>query len=79
MMIARGDSWNDAHCVRYAPRVLPANRRTVISHRDVAMLAPAARPFNRSGWIFELKYDGFRYQSVVRGFGSGGHQGFSLA
>jgi len=24
------------------------------------MLAPAARPFNRPGWIFELKYDGFR-------------------
>ena len=24
------------------------------------MLAPAAQPFDRPGWIFELKYDGFR-------------------
>jgi len=31
-----------------------------ITYRDLAMLAPAARPFNRPGWIFELKYDGFR-------------------
>ena len=32
----------------------------MITYRDLAMLAPAARPFNRPGWIFELKYDGFR-------------------
>lgn len=29
------------------------------------MLAtPAARPFNRPGWIFELKYDGFRVLAI---------------
>ena len=32
----------------------------VITYKDLAMLAPTARPFNRPGWIFELKYDGFR-------------------
>jgi bifunctional non-homologous end joining protein LigD len=30
------------------------------------MLAtPAARPFNRPGWIFELKYDGFRVLAIL--------------
>ena len=38
----------------------------MITYRDLAMLAPAARPFNRPGWIFELKYDGFR---VLAGIG----------
>src|SRR5688572_7168394 len=32
----------------------------VITYRDLAMLSPRAAPFNRPGWIFELKYDGFR-------------------
>lgn len=29
------------------------------------MTAPA--PFNRDGWIFELKYDGFRIRASHRG------------
>jgi bifunctional non-homologous end joining protein LigD len=32
----------------------------VITHSDLAELATLALPFNRPGWIFELKYDGFR-------------------
>jgi bifunctional non-homologous end joining protein LigD len=39
------------------------------SHLDLALLAPAARPFSRAGWIFELKYDGYR----VLGLNRGGH------
>ena len=31
------------------------------------MLAPAGRPFNRPGWIFELKYDGFRVLAGRKG------------
>ena len=39
---------------------MATGQRTRISHRDLAMLAPVARPFSRPRWIFELKYDGFR-------------------
>ena len=39
---------------------MATGQRTPISHRDLATLAPVARPFNRPSWIFELKYDGFR-------------------
>ena len=31
-----------------------------ITHEDLAELVSASTPFNRAGWIFELKYDGFR-------------------
>jgi ATP-dependent DNA ligase len=31
-----------------------------ITHRDLAKLKLTPRPFSRAGWIFELKYDGFR-------------------
>jgi bifunctional non-homologous end joining protein LigD len=31
------------------------------------MLSPRAAPFNRPGWIFELKYDGFRVLASKRG------------
>src|SRR5688572_26470197 len=41
-------------------RRMPAGQRTPISHRDLASLMAKATPFNRPGWIFELKYDGFR-------------------
>src|SRR5688572_13643488 len=39
---------------------MSAGQRTPISHRDLAALTAKAAPFNRPGWIFELKYDGFR-------------------
>jgi ATP-dependent DNA ligase len=32
----------------------------VITHKDLALPTSAAKPFDRSGWLFELKYDGFR-------------------
>jgi bifunctional non-homologous end joining protein LigD len=32
----------------------------LISHLDLAELKLQRRPFNRAGWIHELKYDGFR-------------------
>lgn len=31
-----------------------------ISHLDLPVASPANAPFTRQGWIFELKYDGFR-------------------
>lgn len=39
----------------------------VTTYRDLAMLSPRAAPFNRPGWIFELKYDGFRVLADRRG------------
>jgi len=35
----------------------------VISHNDLMLATSAGRPFDRPGWIFELKYDGFRVLS----------------
>ena len=32
----------------------------MITHLDLAELVSSAAPFDRLGWIFELKYDGFR-------------------
>jgi bifunctional non-homologous end joining protein LigD len=53
-----------------APRLPPALRRRLIAGGAVPrsvraqdvdpMLATIAAPFSRDGWIFELKYDGFR-------------------
>lgn len=34
------------------------------SHHDLMLATPAAEPFDRPGWIFELKYDGFRVLAV---------------
>jgi bifunctional non-homologous end joining protein LigD len=31
-----------------------------ITHADLAQLMSAPTPFDRDGWIFELRYDGFR-------------------
>src|SRR5436190_21250351 len=31
-----------------------------IIHKDLAQLTLTKRPFSRLGWIFEMKYDGFR-------------------
>jgi bifunctional non-homologous end joining protein LigD len=38
----------------------------LITHADLAQLASAAAPFNRAGWIFELKHDGFRMLAANR-------------
>lgn len=31
-----------------------------ITHRDLTLITERRRPFSEKGWIFELKYDGFR-------------------
>jgi bifunctional non-homologous end joining protein LigD len=38
-----------------------------ISHRDLMHATAIARPFSRPGWVFELKYDGFRCLTVKAG------------
>jgi bifunctional non-homologous end joining protein LigD len=38
----------------------------VITYLDLAELTSAPAPFNRPGWIFELKYDGFRMMAASR-------------
>jgi bifunctional non-homologous end joining protein LigD len=38
-----------------------------ISHRDLMLATPANVPFSAQGWIFELKYDGFRVLASKRG------------
>lgn len=40
-----------------------------ISHVDLMHATPAARPHSRPGWVYELKYDGFRCLAVKRGAG----------
>src|SRR5688572_14341530 len=47
-----------------APR--PLYFGSVITHVDLAQLASAPVPFNRDGWIFELKHDGFRVLAAHR-------------
>jgi bifunctional non-homologous end joining protein LigD len=37
------------------------------THSDFALLCAAPRPFSRPGWIFELKYDGYRVLALNRG------------
>jgi bifunctional non-homologous end joining protein LigD len=39
----------------------------VITYLDLARLTTAPAPFSRAGWIFELKYDGFRMLASNRG------------
>src|SRR3954471_13130309 len=31
-----------------------------VSYKDLELLSEVPRPFDRAGWLFELKYDGFR-------------------
>ena len=42
--------------------------KALVTHQDLAMLKLAPEPFSRAGWIFELKYDGFR---VLAGYWQG--------
>jgi bifunctional non-homologous end joining protein LigD len=45
-----------------------APRGEVSARRQAFMLAtPAARPFSRPGWVFEVKYDGVRVLAARRG------------
>ena len=38
-----------------------------MDHRDLMLASSAAKPFERAGWIFELKYDGFRVLAMRSG------------
>jgi bifunctional non-homologous end joining protein LigD len=40
-----------------------------ITHRDLARLKSVRKPFSRPGWIFELKYDGFRVLAEIAAHG----------
>jgi len=53
----------DAHAERLAKRIAETGaRRRVIRASDVSIMLASSqeRPFSREGWIFELKYDGYR-------------------
>ena len=39
----------------------------MITHSDLAELTTSPSPFDRPGWIFELKYDGYRMLATHRG------------
>jgi ATP-dependent DNA ligase len=34
------------------------------THRDFMLASPSSKPFDRSGWIFEFKYDGLRVLAI---------------
>lgn len=53
----------DAHAERLAERIAETGaKRRVIRASDVSIMLASSqeRPFSREGWIFELKYDGYR-------------------
>ena len=39
----------------------------MISHQDLAKLVTGPAPYHRDGWIYELKYDGYRMLASHRG------------
>ena len=38
-----------------------------MTHTDLMLASAASKPFDRPGWIFELKYDGFRALAIREG------------
>src|SRR4051812_5857933 len=38
-----------------------------ITHRELMLATESKRAFDRAGWLFELKYDGFRVLAVHDG------------
>ena len=36
-----------------------------INHRDLALIGERGRPFSDPGWVYELKYDGFRVLALA--------------
>src|SRR4051812_48807724 len=38
-----------------------------MDHRHLMLATSASKPFDRPGWLFELKYDGFRVLAIRRG------------
>jgi bifunctional non-homologous end joining protein LigD len=47
----------------------PPNKphRAPVTHKDLAVPTLAKRPFSREGWLYELKYDGFRALAIKQG------------
>jgi bifunctional non-homologous end joining protein LigD len=46
------------------------SRLAPFTHRDLMLLATAPAPFSGPGWIFELKFDGYRVLGVKSGDGA---------
>jgi bifunctional non-homologous end joining protein LigD len=38
-----------------------------ISHRDLMLATPASSPFDSPGWLYELRYDGYRAIAIRQG------------
>jgi hypothetical protein len=36
----------------------------MFGHKDLMLCTATGKPFTRSGWLFELKYNGFRVLAV---------------
>ncbi len=54
--------------IRDAADELGAPRRKVDARKlDIALCEPRREPFSAQGWLFELKYDGYRLIAEVRG------------
>ena len=39
----------------------------MFGHQDLMLCTATGKPFTRPGWLFELKYDGFRVLIVKHG------------
>src|ERR1700675_1724044 len=46
---------------------MPPPKPMPIFYRDLMLATPAPAPFSRPGWLFELKYDGFRTLAMNAG------------
>src|SRR5688572_15113354 len=44
-----------------------SSKPPVLAHEDLMLAKPTIRAFTREGWLFELKYDGFRALSSNAG------------
>jgi bifunctional non-homologous end joining protein LigD len=40
---------------------------SALTYRDLALMTPAKAAFTRAGWVFEIKYDGFRTLALREG------------
>src|SRR5688572_16072975 len=45
----------------------PPRKQRELSAADLMLATPCPKPFNRTGWVFEMKYDGFRVLAIKQG------------
>ena len=43
------------------------SKQKELSAADLMLACPCPKPFNRKGWVFEMKYDGFRVLAIKQG------------